>query len=61
MYKMEFKFGWDASETLTIETSDWEKIEIIQEFLAMQDDNGWTGFAEMFEEEEEDEEEAAEE
>jgi len=39
MYKIEIKLGWD--ETVTIETDDFNKIALIQEFIALQEDCNW--------------------
>ena len=39
MYKIEIKLGWD--ETVTIETDDFNKIALIQEFIALQEECGW--------------------
>jgi hypothetical protein len=44
MYKVEIQIGsWDflENEVVTIETSDFEKAQIIQEFIEMQKDYGW--------------------
>jgi hypothetical protein len=44
MYKVEIKIGeWDflEAETVTIETSDFEKAQIIQEFIEFQQAYGW--------------------
>jgi len=43
MYKIEIDIsGWEFdSETVTIETNDFEKIAIIQEFIQFQQDHGW--------------------
>ena len=44
MYKIEIEIGdyaWSADEKLTIETSDFDKIAIIQEFIEFQKDHGW--------------------
>jgi hypothetical protein len=44
MYKVEIKIGeYDFLETemVTIETSDFEKAQIIQEFIEFQQDHGW--------------------
>jgi hypothetical protein len=44
MYKVEIKIGdWDfvEDEILTIETSDFEKVQIIQEFIDFQKEYGW--------------------
>ena len=58
MYKIEIDISdWCNDETLTIETSDFDKIEIIREFIEFQQENGWAADYEQvsdFEEEEED-------
>jgi hypothetical protein len=44
MYKVEIKISdWDFmdDEVVTIQTSDFEKAQIIQEFIEMQRDYGW--------------------
>jgi len=43
MYKIEIDIsGWEFdSETVTIETNDFEKIAIIQEFIEFQENHGW--------------------
>jgi len=43
MYKIEIDIsGWEySSETVIIETEDFEKIAIIQEFIQFQQDHGW--------------------
>ena len=43
MYKIEIDIsGWEFdSETVTIETNDFEKIAIIQEFIEFQQSHGW--------------------
>ena len=42
MYKMEIDISqWGADEKITIESNDFDKIQIIQEFLEFQMDNGW--------------------
>ena len=35
------EFGWVGSEKVTVETHDFEKIQIIQEFIEFQEENGW--------------------
>jgi len=60
MYKIEIDISaWGGDEKVTIETSDFDKIEIIREFIDMQMDAGWAADYEQIEliEEEEDEEE----
>ena len=39
--KFEMEFGWIGSEKITIETFDFEKIKIIQDFIQFQEENGW--------------------
>ena len=39
--KFEMEFGWTGSEKVTVETHDFEKIQIIQEFIEFQEENGW--------------------
>jgi len=41
MYKLTIEFGFLVDETCTIETHDFEKIQIIQEFLQFQEEHGW--------------------
>jgi hypothetical protein len=40
--KFEMEFGWVGSEKIIIETHDFEKIQIIQEFIEFQEENGWS-------------------
>jgi len=47
MYKLEIELGWE--EKITIETDDFNKIALIQDFIAMQEECEWS------EEEEDDE------
>lgn len=39
--KFEMDFGWIGSEKITVETFDFEKIQVIQEFIQFQEENGW--------------------
>ena len=39
--KFEMEFGWIGNEKITVETFDFDKIQIIQEFIEFQEDNGW--------------------
>lgn len=60
MYKIEIDISaWGGDEKVTIETSDFDKIEIIREFIDMQMDNGWAAdyeqIVDLEEETEEDE------
>ena len=42
MYKIEINIStWGDDEKVTIETSDFEKIEVIREFIEFQQENGW--------------------
>jgi len=42
MYKVEIDIsGWGDSDKVTIETTDFEKVQILQEFVEMQVENGW--------------------
>lgn len=58
MYKIEIDISvWGGDEKVTIETSDFDKIEIIREFIEFQQDNGWAADYEQtvdFDDEEED-------
>ena len=56
------EFGWTGSEKITVETHDFEKIQVIQEFIQFQEENGWEVEYEAIDELDEDfEEDAAEE
>jgi hypothetical protein len=39
--KFEMEFGWTGHEKITVETYDFEKIQIIQDFIQFQEENGW--------------------
>jgi hypothetical protein len=39
--KFEMEFGWVGSEKITVETHDFDKIQVIQEFIEFQEENGW--------------------
>ena len=41
MYKLEIELDWASDETLTIHSHDWDKLQIIQEFIAFQQEHGW--------------------
>jgi hypothetical protein len=66
MYKVVIDIGdwtWAEDETVTIETADFEKAQIIQEFIEFQKDHGWAvdydvtdEYADNQDDEEEDEE-----
>jgi len=60
--KFEMDFGFIGNEKITVETFDFEKIQIIQEFIQFQEENGWEVEYEAIDElEDEFEEDAAEE
>jgi hypothetical protein len=48
--KFEMEFGWVASEKIIVETHDFEKIQIIQEFIEFQEENGWAADYEVVDE-----------
>lgn len=65
--KFEMEFGWISAEKVIIETHDFEKVQIIQEFIQFQEEHGWKVEYEAvdelelaFEDEEEDTEEELE-
>jgi hypothetical protein len=39
--KFEMEFGWIQPEKITVETHDFDKIQIIQEFIEFQEEHGW--------------------
>jgi hypothetical protein len=39
--KFEITFGWLEAEKITVETYDFEKIKIIQEFIEFQEEHDW--------------------
>ena len=41
MYKLVIDLSWIEDEKVTVESHDFEKIKIIQEFVALQEENGW--------------------
>ena len=58
MYKVEIDIGdwsWDEDQKVTIETSDFDKAQIIQEFIEFQKDHGWAADYDLVEYEDEDE------
>ena len=56
MYKIEIDISaWGGDEKVTIETSDFDKIELIREFIEFQQENGWAAdYEKVAEDEEED-------
>ena len=62
MFKFEMTIGWLGNSTVTVETSDFDVIESLKEFIEFQENNDWLGnWDEVEPEAEEDEEEVAEE
>jgi len=59
--KFEMEFGWTGSEKVTVETFDFEKIQVIQEFIQFQEENGWAVEYEAIDDLDEDFEETEEE
>jgi hypothetical protein len=58
MYRVEISLGGLFSDDkVIIETSNFEKVSILQEFIELQDENGWEADYEIFINEEEDEDE----
>ena len=37
----EMEFGWTGREKIIVETFDFDKIKVIQEFIQFQEENGW--------------------
>jgi hypothetical protein len=61
MYKIEIDISaWGGDEKVTIETSDFDKIELIREFIEFQQENGWAADYEQVAEDDEEEEEEEE-
>ena len=59
--KFEMEFGWTGNEKIVVETFDFEKIQIIQDFIQFQEEHGWEVEYEAIDEIDEFEEDAAEE
>ena len=53
------EFGWTGSEKIVVETFDFEKIQIIQDFIQFQEENGWAVEYEAIDELDEETEEEA--
>jgi hypothetical protein len=58
--KFEMEFGWSGNEKITVETYDFDKIQIIQEFIEFQEENGWAVNYEAVEPDDFEDEEAEE-
>jgi len=41
MYTLEINIGWIGEEKVTITSHDFEKLQIIQEFIEVQEANDW--------------------
>jgi len=52
MFKFEMTIGWLGTSTVTVETNDFDVIEVLKEFIEFQEDNGWMGNWEATEDEE---------
>jgi hypothetical protein len=59
--KFEMEFGWTGSEKIVVETFNFDKIKVIQEFIQFQEENGWEVEYEAIDELDEDFEETEEE
>ena len=59
--KFEMEFGWTGSEKIIVETFDFDKIKVIQEFIQFQEENGWEVKYEAIDELDEDFEDTEEE
>ena len=59
--KFEMEFGWTGTEKIVVETFDFEKIQIIQDFIQFQEEHGWEVEYEAIDEIDEFEEDTAEE
>ena len=55
--KFEMEFGWTGNEKIVVETFDFEKIQIIQDFIQFQEEHGWEVEYEAVELDDEDTEE----
>ena len=59
--KFEMKLGFIENEKITVETWDFEKIEIIKDFIEFQEEHGWAVDYEAVDHDDEDFEEETEE
>ena len=66
MYKLEIELGWFGDSKLTIETGDFDIVEVLKEFVEFQESEGWIGawegtsFEDLEDEELEEDEESEE-
>ena len=58
--KFEMNIGYIENEKITVETWDFEKIEIIKEFIEFQEEHGWAVDYEAVESDDEDDTEEEE-
>ena len=58
--KFEMEIGWSGDEKITVETNDFDKIKIIQEFIEFHEIYGWDSDDEDADDLEDDEEEDTE-
>jgi hypothetical protein len=57
MYKVEIDISaWGGDEKVVIETNDFDKVQIIQEFIELQINSGWAADYAILEDDQEDEE-----
>ena len=59
MYKVVIDIGnwsWDEDQTVTIETDDFDKVLIIQEFIEFQKEHGWAADYDLVEDDEDEDE-----
>jgi hypothetical protein len=64
MYKVVIDIGnwsWDEDQTVTIETDDFDKVLIIQEFIEFQKEHGWAADYDLVEDDEDEVEDEVEE
>lgn len=59
--KFEMELGFSEHEKITVETWDFDKIQIIRDFIAFQEEHGWAVEYEAIELDLEDEEDSEEE
>jgi len=59
--KFEMELGFIDNEKITVETWDFDKIEIIKDFIAFQEEHGWAVDYEAVDHDDEDFEEETEE
>lgn len=43
MFKFEMDLGWLGNGKMTVETTDFDMIEVLKEFVMFQEENGWIG------------------